>query len=67
MQDAIGLIGRYIQIKEITYKIKDFYFVPGTNLLYVGLQKADKVVINWRYEDLLPYFIEQVHFGHNQL
>jgi len=60
MQDAVGLIGKTIQIKEINYIIKDFYFVPGTNYLYVGLMKSDYVTVNWKYEDLLPYLIEQI-------
>ena len=60
MQDAVGLIGKTIQIKEINYIIKDFYFVPGTNYLYVGLMKSDYVTVNWEYEDLLPYLIEQI-------
>jgi hypothetical protein len=59
MQDAVGLIGKQIQIKEINYRIKEFYFVPGTNYLYVGL-KSDYVTVNWKYEDLLPYLIEQI-------
>ena len=67
MQDAIDLIGRTLVIEEVAYKVKSFYFVPGTNLLYVGLQTPNKGVMNWRYEHLLPYFIEQVHFGHSQL
>lgn len=60
MRDAVGLIGKTIQIKEINYIIKDFYFVPGTNYLYVGLMKSDNVTVNYRYEDLLPYLIEQI-------
>lgn len=60
MRDAVGLIGKTVQIKEINYVIKDFYFVPGTNYLYVGLMKSDYVTVNWRYEDLLPYLIEQI-------
>ena len=60
MQDAVGLIGKQVHIKELSYKIVEFWFVPGTNLLYVGLQKADKVIVNWRYEDLLPYLTQQI-------
>ena len=60
MRDAVGLIGKMVQINELKYKIKDFYFVPGTNYLYVGLQKSDYVTVNYRYEDLLPYLIEQI-------
>ena len=60
MQDAVGLIGKQIQINELNYRIKEFYFVPETNYLYVGLIKSDYVTVNWRYEDLLPYLIEQI-------
>ena len=60
MQDAVGLIGKQVRIKELSYLIKEFWFVPGTNLLYVGLQKSDNVMINWRYEDLLPYLTQQI-------
>lgn len=61
MQDAVGLIGKQVRIKELSYKIVEFWFIPGTSNLYVGLQKSDYIVINWRYEDLLPYLTEQIH------
>jgi hypothetical protein len=60
MQDAVGLIGKVVQINELNYIIKEFYFVPGTNYLYVGLQKSDYVTVNYKYEDLLPYLIKQI-------
>ena len=60
MRDAVGLIGKTVQIKEITYKIKDFYFVSSTNRLYVGLKQSGCGVVNYNYKDLLPYLIEQV-------
>ncbi len=60
MQDAVGLIGKTVQIKEITYKIKNFYFVPSTNRLYVGLEYSGIGVLNYNYKDLLPYLVEQV-------
>jgi hypothetical protein len=60
MQDAVGLIGKTVQIDELNYRIKEFYFVPGTNHLYVGLQKSDYVTVNYRYKDLLPYLIKQI-------
>jgi len=60
MQDAVGLIGKQIRIKELMYTIKEFWFIPGTNLLYVGLQKSDNVMVNWSYKDLLPYLTEQI-------
>jgi hypothetical protein len=60
MRDAVGLIGKTVQIKEITYKIKDFYFLPNTSILYVGLKQSGCGVVNYNYKDLLPYLIEQV-------
>ena len=60
MRDVVGLIGKTVQIKEITYKIKDFYLVPSTNRLYVGLEYSGFGVLNYDYKDLLPYLIEQV-------
>ena len=60
MRDAVGLIGKTVQIKEITYKIKNFYFVPSTNRLYVGLEYSGIGVLNYNYKDLLPYLIKQI-------
>jgi len=60
MQDAVGLIGKMVQIDELNYKIKEFYFVPGNDYLYVGLLKSDNVIVNYRYKDLLPYLIKQI-------
>ena len=60
MRDAVGLIGKTVQIKEITYKIKDFYLVPSTNRLYVGLEYSGFGVLNYDYKDLLPYLVEQI-------
>lgn len=60
MQDAIGLINQMVQIKELNYIIKEFYLVPDNNRLYVGMQKADGVIVNWNYEDLLPHLAK--HF-----
>jgi hypothetical protein len=60
MQDAVGLIGKTVQIKEITYKIKNFYFVPSTNRLYVGLEYSGIGVLNYNYKDLLPYLVKQI-------
>jgi hypothetical protein len=60
MRDAVGLIGKTLKIKEIKYKIKDFYFLPNTNILYVGLKQSRYTVVNYDYKDLLPYLVEQV-------
>ena len=60
MRDAVGLIGKTVQIKEITYEIKNFHFVPSTNRLYVGLEYSGFGVLNYDYKDLLPYLVEQI-------
>jgi hypothetical protein len=60
MRDAVGLIGKTVKINEIKYKIKDFYFVPSTNRLYVGLKPSKYTEVNYDYKDLLPYLDEQV-------
>ena len=60
MRDAVNLLDKFLQINEVKYKIKNIYFVPGLNKLYLGLQKPDQVVINYLYEDLLPFIIEQI-------
>jgi hypothetical protein len=64
MQDAVSLIGKMISIGEMNYTIVKVFFVPDAvsehHDLYFGLQKADKVVINYSYKALLPYFKEQI-------
>jgi hypothetical protein len=60
MRDAVNLIDNFLQLKEVKYKIKKIYFVPETSKLYLGLQKPDGIIINYQYEDLLPFIIEQI-------
>jgi hypothetical protein len=60
MRDAVSLIGKPLQLKEVKYIISSVNFVPGTNKLYIGLAKSDGVIINHLYEDLLPFLIEQI-------
>ena len=64
MQDAVSLIGKMISIGEMNYTIVKVFFVPDAvsdhHDLYFGLQKADKVVVNYSYKTLLPYFKDQI-------
>jgi hypothetical protein len=60
MRDAVSLIGKPLQIKEVKYTISSVNFVPGTNKLYIGLAKSDGVMVNYLYSDLLPFLIEQI-------
>jgi hypothetical protein len=60
MRDAVSLIGKSLQLKEVKYTISSVNFVPGTNKLYIGLAKSDGVMVNYSYLDLLPFLIEQI-------
>ena len=60
MQDAVGLIGKMVQIDELNYKIKEFYFVPGTDRIYVGMATAGHTYINYPIEKLIPYLKDQI-------
>jgi hypothetical protein len=60
MRDAVSLIGKPLQLKEVKYTISSVNFVPGTNKLYIGLAKSDGVMVNYLYSDLLPFLIEQI-------
>jgi hypothetical protein len=60
MRDAVSLIGKSLQIKEVKYTISSVNFVPGTNRLYIGLTKFDGVTSNFLYSDLLPFLIDQI-------
>lgn len=60
MRDAVDLINQTISIKELNYNIEKIYFIPNTNRLYIGLKKSDGVMVNFSYNDLLPYLIKQI-------
>jgi len=60
MRDAVSLIGKTLQLQEVKYTISSVNFVPVTNKLYLGLTKSDGITINYLYEDLLPFLIEQI-------
>jgi hypothetical protein len=60
MRDAVALEGQTISIEGVDHIIKNFYFVPDTNCLYVGLSTPQNTIINYAFEKLLPYLIEQI-------
>jgi hypothetical protein len=51
MRDGISLVGKTVSISNKLYIIRDFYYVPGSADLYVGLE-CDGVFVNYRYEIL---------------
>ena len=63
MRDAVGLIGKKITVKEKIYIIHDIHFLPHPvqpgNYVWFGL-KHDGVILNYSYNDLLPYLKEQI-------
>ena len=60
MRDAVTLEGQILTTEGVDHIIKKFYFVPGTNRLYVGLLTPQNTNINYSFERLLPYLIEQI-------
>lgn len=63
MRDAVDLIGKPITIQEKTYVINSVYFLPNPvqpmNYIWIGL-KFDGSILNYPYNDLLPYLQEQI-------
>jgi len=60
MRDAVALEGQILKIEGVDHVIKNFYFVSNTNYLYVGLLTPQNITINYTFEKLLPYLIEQI-------
>ena len=60
MRDAVALEGQTISIEGVDHIIKNFYFVPNTNYLYVGLLTPQNTIINYAFEKLLPYLSQQI-------
>ena len=60
MRDAVALEGQTISIEGVDHVIKNFYFVPDTNYLYVGLSTPQNTIINYAFEKLLPYLSQQI-------
>ena len=60
MQDAVSLIGKLINIDGQLLTVKTLYFVPGTDMIYVGMATAGHTYINYPIDELIPYFKEQV-------
>jgi hypothetical protein len=60
MRDAVALEGQTISIEGVDHIIKNFYFVPNTNYLYVGLLTPQNTTINYAFEKLLPYLSQQI-------
>jgi hypothetical protein len=60
MRDAVALEGQVLKIEGVDHVIKNFYFVPNTNYLYVGLLTPQNTTINYAFEKLLPYLSQQI-------
>jgi hypothetical protein len=60
MRDAVALEGQIIKIEGVDHIIKNFYFITGTNYLYVGLLTPQNNTVNYAFEKLLPFLIEQI-------
>jgi hypothetical protein len=63
MRDAVDLIGKPIVVKEKKYVISNVNFLPlpaqPGSYIWFGLSSSGSV-LNYPYEDLLPYLKEQI-------
>jgi hypothetical protein len=63
MRDAVDLIGKPIIVKEKKYIISTINFLPTPaqpdSYIWFGLA-VNGSVLNYPYEDLLPYLKEQI-------
>ena len=64
MQDAVSLIGKKLTVKEEIHEIVSIHFVPQAvtpqHWFYFGLKKSNSTVVNYSYEAILPYLVEQI-------
>jgi hypothetical protein len=63
MRDAVDLIGKSIVVKEKKYIISNINFLPlpvqsGSHIWFA--LSANGSILNYPYEDLLPYLKEQI-------
>jgi len=63
MRDAVDLIGKPIVVKEKKYTISTINFLPSPaqsgSYIWFGLS-SNGSILNYPYEDLLPYLKEQI-------
>jgi hypothetical protein len=63
MRDAVDLIGKSVVVKEKTYIISNVNFLPlparPDSYIWFELSK-NGIILNYPYEDLLPYLKEQI-------
>ena len=59
MRDAIDLLGKMVEIEEITYEITNINFLLGTNNFYVELE-SEGTFLNISLKDLSPHITEQI-------
>ena len=64
MQDAVSLIGKKIIVKEEIHEVVSVHFVPQAvndqHWIYFGLKKPNLTVVNYSYNEILPYLVEQI-------
>jgi hypothetical protein len=63
MRDAVDLIGKPIMVKETKYIISNINFLPtpARSGSYIWFElSVNGAILNYPYEDLLPYLQEQI-------
>lgn len=59
MRDAVSLLKKTIVIDDSTYKIIDFYYVPGNSEAFVKLKGSKGTYLNYEYKKLQIFLKEQ--------
>jgi hypothetical protein len=65
MRDAVSLIGKSLQIKEVKYTISSVNFVPVTNKLYIGLTKSDGITVNYHTQTYCRFLLNKLSYERN--
>jgi hypothetical protein len=62
MRDAIDLLGKNVEIDEITYEITNINFIPHSNNFYVELENNGEF-LNMPLKDLSPHITKQIQLN----
>ena len=57
MRDAYSLIGKEVYYKEKTWTVKDFYYVPNNENIFVGLTSGG-ITLNVFLDDVMSLLIQ---------
>lgn len=57
MRDAYSIIGKEVYYKEKTWTVKDFFYVPNNENIFVGLTDGN-VTLNVILDDVMSLLVQ---------